>query len=436
MFCTKCGKSIANGSLFCEYCGSPIGQVGQPAPPPQQMQYNNSQANQQMQPQMQQMQQNVQPAAQRGANYSQPPKKGGKGPLVAVLSICGAVIIISLGVLFFFIMKNRGGGKVVELDMSKYVKVEFNGYNGIGTANVTFDQDAFYDEYADDIKFGKDKPRDADEYYDAAEYILYGCVSGTLDRTTGLSNGETINYIWDVDTKSIEEYTNVILTYDDIPFVVKDLIAVGTTDVFQYVDVKFDGRDGKGKVTITTTSGTPVESWTFVADKMDNLSNGDTILVSATDDGTLIDTFVADTGMAPVSITREYTVSGLTEDTAINDDNDDDDDDADTPADTGSNTSPSTTTTTTGGYDGMVIPDSDTRTLTDADVRRMTQDQIQTAINEIYARHGYKFKDQGIYNYFSQFDWYKPVTTDQADAKRQFNSTENYNVELLQKYRD
>ena len=225
------------------------------------------------------------------------------------------------------------------------------------------------DEYADDIKFGKDKPRDADEYYDAAEYILYGCVSGTLDRTTGLSNGETINYIWDVDTKSIEEYTNVILTYDDIPFVVKDLIAVGTTDVFQYVDVKFDGRDGKGKVTITTTSGTPVENWTFVADKMDNLSNGDTILVSATDDGTLIDTFVADTGMAPVSITREYTVSGLTEDTAINDDNDDDDDDADTPADTGSNTSPSTTTTTTGGYDGMVIPDSDTRTLTDADVR-------------------------------------------------------------------
>ena len=106
MFCTKCGKSIANGSLFCEYCGSPIGQVGQPAPPPQQMQYNNPQANQQMQPQMQQMQQNVQPAAQRGANYSQPPKKGGKGPLVAVLSICGAVIIISLGVLFFFIMKN------------------------------------------------------------------------------------------------------------------------------------------------------------------------------------------------------------------------------------------------------------------------------------------------------------------------------------------
>ena len=164
---------------------------------------------------------------------------------------------------------------------------------------------------------------------------------------------------------------------------------------------------------------------------MENLSNGDTILVSANDDGTLVDSFVADTGTSPVSITHEYTVSGLDEDIAKDDDDDEPDDDDSSAQNNGSSSaSPS------GGYDGMVIPDSDTRTLTEADVRRMSQDQIQTAINEIYARHGYKFKDQGIFNYFSQFDWYHPITTDQEDAKRQFNSTENYNVELLQKYRN
>lgn len=408
MFCTKCGKSVANGSLFCEYCGSPIKQVSQPAQ--QQIQYNA--------PAQQQIQYNA-------------PAKSGKGPLVPVLSACAAVILISLVILFVVIMKNRSGSKTVDLDMSKYVKIEYNGYNGIGTASVSFDQDSFYDEYADIIKYSKDKPRDADEYYDAAEYILYGCVSGTLDKTTGLSNGDTVTYIWDVDTKSIEEHTNVNLTYEDIPFVVKDLIAVGQTDIFQYVTVTYSGKDGEGIATITTTSGTPVEGWTFVADKMENLSNGDTILVSANDDGTLVDTFVADTGMAPVSITHEYTVSGLEEDTAKEEDDDEpDDDDSSTQKPDSSSTSPA------GGYDGMVIPDSDTRTLTEADVRRMSQDQIQTAINEIYARHGYKFKDQGIFNYFSQFDWYHPITTDQEDAKRQFNSTENYNVELLQKYRD
>ena len=431
MFCTKCGKSIANGSLFCEYCGSPIGQVGQPAQ--QQIQYNAPAGNPNAQQGMQQgMQQGVQPGMNRG-NAQHAPAKSGKGPLVPVLCACAAVILVSLIILFVVLMKNRGGGKTVDLDMSRYVKVEFNGYNGIGTANVSFDQDSFYDDYADQIKYSKDKPRDASEYYDAAEYILYGCVSGTLDKTTGLSNGDTVTYIWDVDTKSIEEHTNVNLTYEDIPFVVKDLVAVGQTDIFQYVTVTYSGKDGEGTATITTTSGTPVEGWTFVADKMENLSNGDTILVSANDDGTLIDTFVADTGMAPVSITREYTVSGLEEDTTKDDDDDDDEPDDD---DSSAQKPGSSSASPSGGYDGMVIPDSDTRTLTEADVRRMSQDQIQTAINEIYARHGYKFKDQGIFNYFSQFDWYHPITTDQEDAKRQFNSTENYNVELLQKYRD
>jgi len=421
MFCTKCGKSIADGSLFCEYCGNAVGQVGQPAQP--QMQYNNSP----------QMQQNMQ---QQNRNMGNAGAKGGKGPLIAVLSICGAVIIISLGILFYFIMKNKNP-KTIEVEVSDYVKVEFNGYDGIGTANVTFDQDQFYEDYADDIKYAKEQPRDARDYYDAAEYILYGCVSGTLDKTTGLSNGDTVTYIWDVDKNGIEKYTNVDLIYDDIPFTVKDLKEVGQTDVFQYVSVTFSGRDGKGKATITTTSGSPVEGWTFVADKMEDLSNGDTILVSANDDGTLVDSYVADTGTSPVSITREYTVSGLTEDVAINESSDPSEDLLTTEATTEATTAASTFSGgSSGGYAGMIIPDSDTRTLTDADVRRMTQDQIQTAINEIYARHGYKFKDQNIFNYFSQFDWYHPITTDQADAKRQFNSTENYNVELLQKYRN
>ena len=70
MFCTKCGKSIANGSLFCEYCGSPIGQVGQPAQ--QQIQYNAPAGNPNAQQGMQQgAQQNMQqsvPSVQQGMN--------------------------------------------------------------------------------------------------------------------------------------------------------------------------------------------------------------------------------------------------------------------------------------------------------------------------------------------------------------------------------
>ena len=85
--------------------------------------------------------------------------------------------------------------------------------------------------------------------------------------------------------------------------------------------------------------------------------------------------------------------------------------------------------------DGQVCPESSTRYLTDDEVKKLTDEEIQTAINEIYARNGYKFQDQGIYDYFKQYSWYKPKSGSQDDVKRKFSDIENKNVELLQKYR-
>ena len=456
MFCSKCGNQVPDDSGFCPFCGFKLiapaannqGQMqGQ-----NQMQNQNQMQGQNQMPSQNQMQSQMQYQNVQGAGMQQsfqqntysaktPAKKSSKGPLIAVLSVCGVVIFLSVALLLYFKLRPV---KRVDVEFSDYVKIEYSGYDGLGEATVHFDQDSFYDDYADDIKF-TEEPKDADDYYDAAEYLLYVYVSGALDKSTGLSNGDKVKYIWDVDESGIEDHLNVDLDYDDIEFTVKDLVSVGQTDVFQYVDVTFSGRDGKGKATITTKNGSPIADWSFSADKMDNLSNGDTILVSLNDDGTKVDAYVADTGTSPVSITREYTVSGLSEDVAITNSGESAIDiiDFDTEESTSSTTSNSTTTTTTtttttipsASSDDFFIPDSSTRTLTDAEVGRMSQEQIQLAINEIYAKHGYKFKDQNIYNYFCQFSWYKPITTDQADAKREFNSTENYNVELLQKYR-
>jgi hypothetical protein len=89
----------------------------------------------------------------------------------------------------------------------------------------------------------------------------------------------------------------------------------------------------------------------------------------------------------------------------------------------------------TGASGEQVAADSSSTLLSEDTVKNMSQNEIQTAINEIYARHGYKFKDQAIYDYFSAYDWYTPKYSDQEDAKAEFNSTENANIELLQKYR-
>ena len=73
-----------------------------------------------------------------------------------------------------------------------------------------------------------------------------------------------------------------------------------------------------------------------------------------------------------------------------------------------------TTTSVKNNY--FVIPDSSTRYLTEDDLMGLTSDELEIARNEIYARHGYIFKQKKMINYFSNQRWYvkskNKVTTD------------------------
>ena len=56
---------------------------------------------------------------------------------------------------------------------------------------------------------------------------------------------------------------------------------------------------------------------------------------------------------------------------------------------------------------------------------------IHLAKNEIYARHGYIFKNEDLYNYFMGCIWYSPTcdSTDFDDSI--FNKYEKANLEIL-----
>ena len=56
---------------------------------------------------------------------------------------------------------------------------------------------------------------------------------------------------------------------------------------------------------------------------------------------------------------------------------------------------------------------------------------LKVAKNEIYARHGYIFKNQDLQNYFMGCTWYEPkYTSDQFDSSV-FNECEAYNLKLI-----
>lgn len=64
-------------------------------------------------------------------------------------------------------------------------------------------------------------------------------------------------------------------------------------------------------------------------------------------------------------------------------------------------------------------------------VEAMSSEEIQLYINGIYARHGYRFKDEGLLDYFSQYSWYSASEADMAVVQAGFSSVEKANVDYL-----
>ena len=88
----------------------------------------------------------------------------------------------------------------------------------------------------------------------------------------------------------------------------------------------------------------------------------------------------------------------------------------------------------------FVFPESSTRQLTRAEIQNTLSGMVgtpvsgnfaQDAINEIYARNGYVFKDDSIRSYYNKKPWYYP---DSSFTTGDFNSTEKYNINLLKQY--
>lgn len=85
-----------------------------------------------------------------------------------------------------------------------------------------------------------------------------------------------------------------------------------------------------------------------------------------------------------------------------------------------------------------VIPDSSSRYITEEDLASLSEDEILLARNEIYAKHGRKFNNVALNEYFSGKSWYTP-TVEGEDfteeyASQVFNDFEIKNISTIVNY--
>ncbi len=85
--------------------------------------------------------------------------------------------------------------------------------------------------------------------------------------------------------------------------------------------------------------------------------------------------------------------------------------------------------------DEYVIPDSDTVKLTKSDVNGLTKEELRLARNEIYARHGRRFSDNELQDYFDSCDWYDGyIDPEDFVDSEELSKLERKNIKLIQKY--
>ena len=300
------------------------------------------------------------------------------------------------GLVIFTLVVIAGGGFLLlrpknhGIDLNSYLKIQSIGADGQGTLEAEIDWDALLEKEKEKIRYSKE----AEEgflpllYPEAVDYAKNIIMLPDFSQTTDLKNGDTVQYHWDFSEESVKNLA--------IPLSLKG---------------------GSYKV-----SGLTKEDEKKASDATDpNKEN-------ASEQASLAEN-------EKESTMEKSTVSTETQ--------------ADANAQPGANVqsgaeggNAAVQNPATGEY---LYAESASRLLSTADVSNFQarypnsmfpgeRSITQMIINEMYARHGYIFKDQALTDYFVQKSWYTPRTADMEEIYPVMNAVEQANVTLLRTY--
>ena len=294
------------------------------------------------------------------------------------------------GLLIFALLVIVGGGYLLlrpknhGIDLNSYLKIQSIGIDGQGTLEAEIDWDALLEKEKENIRYSKE----AEEgflpllYPDAVDYAKNIIMLPDFSQTTDLKNGDTVQYHWDFSEESAKNLA--------IPLSLKG------------GSYKVSGLTKEDEKKTSDTTDPNKENDSEQATLAENENE------SAMEQSTVSTETRSDTNAQPGADGGNAAVQ--------------------TPA--------------TGEY---LFAESASRLLSTADVSNFQarypnsmfpgeRSITQMIINEMYARHGYIFKDQALTDYFAQKSWYTPRTADMEEIYPVMNDVEQANVTLLRTY--
>ena len=311
-----------------------------------------------------------------------------KYKLPLVLLVLSVSFLLVLAFLLF-------RGKQKEIPLNRYLKIHCTGSNGSGVLEAEFEWEAFSDKEKKKIQYSKEEEGFLLLLYpDALEYTKNIVMLPEFSKSTDLKNGDLVLYHW-----SFSE--------DDAKKLLLPLSVKG----------------GSFRV-----SGLEKE-----------VGNGSTALEKETENQVQAQKEKADSLSVENEFSKAYSDKELQETSGTHEERQSETEVQNT---TGSLDLGGVKNTVNGEY---LFAESATRLLTAADISNFQtrypnslfpgdRSITQMIINEMYAKHGYIFKDQALTDYFSQKSWYVPKTADMEQIYPVMNDVEQANVTLLRTY--
>ena len=319
MFCQNCGKEIPNDSRFCPECGTKQeSEVVQKSIQNEPLKYCSNCGIQmpldsRFCPECRARQDDVaevpkiQPRNQNNVRLqnvmvtnlsSEEQTKIKKRNKIIGISFAVAIgLCMIIGVLSLLIKPS--------INLNRYLTITFEGYDTVGKAVITFDNEQFEKDY--------EKKMSASSGKKASERFLYNCVNGSIDKNSGLSNGDVVTFSWECDDEYALETYGYKLKYEDVECKVESLEEAETFDPFEGIDVVFSGISPSGSANIEgEPTARAAQDLRYELDSYNGLSNGNKVTATVSmyyDDP--VEYCIENYGMIPSPLTKEYKVEGL-----------------------------------------------------------------------------------------------------------------------------
>lgn len=229
---------------------------------------------------------------ENSANKTAEPKKKKAGTKIAVIIIILAILAGGIGAAVYFLIFAPK-----EIDLSKYLTVEYAGYNGYATATVTIDEKELKKEL-DDSKLAK-------KFAEKAKI--------EIKDNEDLKNGNNLQVKVDISSTWLEN-NKLKLKSDNVSIKVEGLEEAEVIDLFEDLDITVEGvspelrmsvnNNNSDKFIRTVTYKMEDSEGATSSSQLTGLANGDKVFITAQYNQTDLD----DAGYVVAEETYEYTI--------------------------------------------------------------------------------------------------------------------------------